>query len=243
MFRTAFISMFITSAALATTTVLFADRTNDPLCTQTRPDVEGPYWIPDSPERSNLRDPGDAPLLELYFLVVDQDCEPIPNAWIDIWHADSDGDYDKNGWGYRGHHFADAAGYSLLETVIPGLYPGRTSHIHAKVSGPGSTAVLTTQLYFPDLPENDDDFYYHPDLEVTVLDEDSDGNMIAEFQFVIEYTQTCLADLDSDGVVGVDDLLAVLAAFQQNDGGDCDGDGDTDVDDLLLLISTWGSCP
>ena len=43
MLHTALISMFLTSAALATTTIFFADRTNDPLCTQTRPDVEGPY--------------------------------------------------------------------------------------------------------------------------------------------------------------------------------------------------------
>ncbi len=214
----------------------------DPVCELTRPDVEGPYWIPGSPERSDLRNAGDSPLLDLNLLVVDQDCVPVPGAWIDIWHADSQGDYDKNGWGYRGHHFANGEGHSLLETVIPGLYPGRTSHIHAKVSGPGAPAIFTTQLYFPDLPENDDDLYYHPDLEVTLLDEDGDGNMIAEFRFVIEYTNTCLADLDSDGEVGVDDLLAVLAAFQQNNGGDCDGDGDTDVDDLLLLISTWGPC-
>ena len=53
----------------------------------------------------------------------------------------------------------------------------------------------------------------------------------------------CPGDLDGDGEVGVDDLLAVLAAYQTNAGGDCDGDGDTDVDDLLLLIGAWGACP
>jgi hypothetical protein len=52
----------------------------------------------------------------------------------------------------------------------------------------------------------------------------------------------CLADLDGDGLVGVDDLLALLAAYQTNGGGDCDGDGDTDVDDLLILIGAWGPC-
>ena len=214
----------------------------DLVCELTRPDVEGPYWFSGSPERSNLRDPGDSPLLDLHFSVVDQGCMPVPGAWIDIWHADPNGDYDNNGWGYRGHHFTDPEGHSLLETVVPGLYPGRTRHIHAKVRGATPT-ILTTQLYFPDVPENDDDFFYHPDLEVTVLDEDADGNMIAEFRFVIEDTNTCPADLDSDDVVGVDDLLSLLAAYQQNSDGDCDGDGDTDVDDLLLLISAWGECP
>jgi plastocyanin len=214
----------------------------NPVCELTRPDVEGPYWTPGSPERSDLREPGDSPLLTLNLSVVDQDCVPVPDAWIDIWHADSDGNYDNGGWGYRGHHFADSSGHSLLETVIPGLYPGRTSHIHVKVRG-ATPPIFTTQLYFPNVPENDSDFFYHPDLEVAILDVDPDGNMIAEFEFVIEHTNTCPADLDSDGVIGVDDLLAVLGAYQQNANGDCDGDGDTDVDDILILISTWGACP
>ena len=53
----------------------------------------------------------------------------------------------------------------------------------------------------------------------------------------------CPGDLDGNGEVGVDDLLALLAVYQTNGDGDCDGDGDTDVDDLLLLISAWGACP
>ena len=241
MFRTALISLFITSAALATTTVLFADRTNDPLCIQTRPDVEGPYWIPDSPERSNLRDPGDAPLLDLYFSVVDQNCEPIPSAWIDIWHADSDGDYDKNGWGYRGHHFADGTGYSILETVIPGLYPGRTSHIHVKVRGT-SPSIITTQLYFPDVPENEDDFFYHPDLEVSVIEEDADGNMIAEFQFVVEEVYIC-PDINGDNYVNVSDLLTIIDQWGLTDSpADLNEDGIVDVSDLLMVIGNWGPC-
>ena len=215
----------------------------DSSCELTRPDIEGPYWIPGSPQRSNLRDPGDSPLLDLALSVVDQDCLPVVGAWIDIWHADADGEYDKKGWGYRGHHFADPEGSSLLETVVPGLYPGRTSHIHVKVQG-NSASIFTTQLYFPDVPQNDDDFFYHPDLEVTVLDEDVDGNMLAEFQFVIDDTNACPGDLDFDGEVGVNDLLLLLAAYQQNDEGDCDGDGDTDVVDVLLLLNLYGTtCP
>ena len=38
-------------------------------------------------------------------------------------------------------------------------------------------------------------------------------------------------------------LLALLAAFGQNDDGDCDGDGDTDVNDVLYPINAWGDCP
>ncbi len=204
-----------------------------PVCELTRPDAEGPYWIPGSPERSDLRNPGDGPLLDLHLSVVDLDCMPVPGAWIDIWHTDPDGGYDNNGWGYRGHHFTDGTGGSLLETVVPGMYPGRTRHIHVKVRGATPT-TLTTQLYFPDVPENENDGLYHPDLEVTVLEEDAEGNMIAEFLFVLEETNPCPADVDGDGQVNVSDLLAVIAGW--NDP--------YDVDDLLIVISEWGNnCP
>jgi protocatechuate 3,4-dioxygenase beta subunit len=241
MFRPLLISLCITSTALTITTALFADKTTDSLCTLTRTDVEGPYWIPGSPERSNLRDPGDGPLLYLNLSVINQDCEPIPNAWIDIWHADSDGDYDKKGWGYRGHHFADGTGHSILETVVPGLYPGRTSHIHVKVRGT-TPSIFTTQLYFPDVPENDDDFFYHPDLEVSVIEEDVDGNMIAEFQFVVEERYIC-PDINGDGYINVIDLLTIIAQWGlTNSPADVNADGIVNVSDLLIVVGSWGPC-
>lgn len=49
------------------------------------------------------------------------------------------------------------------------------------------------------------------------------------------------ADLDGDGVVGVSDLLVVLAAWG-TDAGDVNGDGTTDVADLLAVLSSWGNC-
>jgi nitrous oxidase accessory protein NosD len=67
---------------------------------------------------------------------------------------------------------------------------------------------------------------------------DNGGNTVTD-----ECPNDCPCDLDGNGEVGVDDLLALLAAYQTNADGDCDGDGDTDVDDLLLLISAWGACP
>ena len=53
----------------------------------------------------------------------------------------------------------------------------------------------------------------------------------------------CQGDLDGDGDVGVNDLLAVLEGWSGGGSqGDVDGDGQTGVDDLLLLISVWGPC-
>lgn len=53
---------------------------------------------------------------------------------------------------------------------------------------------------------------------------------------------TCPGDVSGDGVVGVDDILDVLAFWGGGGGGDANGDGATDVDDILLVISAWGDC-
>ena len=47
-----------------------------------------------------------------------------------------------------------------------------------------------------------------------------------------------------DGIVGVNDLLAVIGYWgSSSPGGDVDGDGFVGVHDLLLVISAWGPCP
>ena len=51
----------------------------------------------------------------------------------------------------------------------------------------------------------------------------------------------CPADLDGDGVVGIADFLAVLAAWG-TPGGDVNGDGTTDVSDFLAVLAAWGPC-
>ena len=58
------------------------------------------------------------------------------------------GNYDNVGFRLRGHQFTDAEGRYPLQTIVPGLYPGRTRHIHVKVQAPNGP-ILTTQLYFP----------------------------------------------------------------------------------------------
>ncbi len=76
-----------------------------------------------------------------------ESCVPVAGALLDFWHADADGEYDLDGFRLRGHQFTDGEGHFSLETVMPGLYPGRTRHIHVKVQAPGGP-ILTTQLYF-----------------------------------------------------------------------------------------------
>jgi protocatechuate 3,4-dioxygenase beta subunit len=116
--------------------------------------TEGPYYTPDTPRRSNLVTAGvrGVPLL-LTGEVVDTSCRPVRGALLDFWQADAAGRYDNEGYRLRGHQFADARGRYALRTIVPGLYPGRTRHIHVKVQRPHGR-ILTTQLYFPGEPRN-----------------------------------------------------------------------------------------
>ena len=153
---------------------------NDTLVEQT----EGPYYTAGAPERTDLTDDATVGIpLTLTGRVLDASCTPVAGAPIEFWQADGAGVYDNAGYNLRGAQVTDADGVYTLETVIPGLYPRRTEHIHVKVTGPDGV-VHTTQLYFPDVPQNDDDGIYSEAMLVTVT-EQTDDSMAATFDFVL----------------------------------------------------------
>jgi protocatechuate 3,4-dioxygenase beta subunit len=59
------------------------------------------------------------------------------------------------------------------------VYPGRTRHIHVKVQ-PAGGRILTTQLYFPDEPENQRDGIFSPELVMQMS-----GRGEGAFDFVV----------------------------------------------------------
>jgi protocatechuate 3,4-dioxygenase beta subunit len=154
--------------------------TNDTTLRQT----EGPYYKRRSPERASLLDPGmTAPTLVLTGYVLSRRCQPVAQALLDFWQADAQGHYDNEGYRCRGHQFADAAGRYRLETVVPGLYSGRTRHIHVKVQAP-HRSVLTTQLYFPGEPRNARDGIFDSALLMEI--QNTVDGQIAMFNFVLD---------------------------------------------------------
>lgn len=155
------------------------DDDDEPTIAQT----EGPYYTPNTPERTSFLEDGmtGAPLA-LSGFVLTTGCAPVARALVDFWHCDAEGIYDNAGYRLRGHQFTDEQGRYALTTILPGLYPGRTRHIHVKVQAPNQP-VLTTQLYFPDEPANERDGIFHPALVVSASG--AAEGMDALFNFVV----------------------------------------------------------
>jgi len=170
------------------TRVLAQDVAPTPAChdgdVPTKPDIEGPFYKPRSPERADLTEQGTKGRpYRLEGFVLTRACRPIPGAILDLWHADENGDYDENGFRYRGHLFVGADGRYVFNTILPGLYPERTRHYHFKVAAPRGR-ILTTQLYFPNEPRNLSDDYFSPLLLMHI----TPGALltIARFDFVLD---------------------------------------------------------
>jgi protocatechuate 3,4-dioxygenase beta subunit len=159
-----------------------------PSCTNpaalTPAQTEGPYYTPNSPERTSLIEPGmGGTQISVTGYVLTTDCQPIANAWLDFWQADDQGMYDNAGYRLRGHLFTDETGRYTLETIVPGEYPGRTPHIHVKVQPPDGS-ILTSQIYFPGVAANDRDSIFDPALLADMQDT-ADGK-VATFNFVVQ---------------------------------------------------------
>ncbi len=149
----------------------------------TRAQTEGPYFKRNAPSRANLA--ADDPRGERFRLqgtVVGADCAPIAGAVVDLWQTDSAGAYDNSGYRLRGNQVTASNGAFAFDTVVPGLYPGRTRHLHIKIAAPGRR-VLTTQLYFPDEAGNATDRIFDASLVMAITR--AQGGKVGSFTFVL----------------------------------------------------------
>lgn len=146
--------------------------------------TEGPFFKANSPQRTSLVEPGmPGTKIVLTGVVFSTDCRPIARVRLDFWQADDRGEYDNTGYRLRGHMFTDDAGRYSIETILPGLYPGRTRHIHVKVQAP-NRPVLTTQLYIPGEARNQSDGIFNQGLIVTMRDMPT--GKVATFNFILD---------------------------------------------------------
>ena len=140
-------------------------------CVVTPAQTEGPYFVDERMERSDLRvDPSDGSvregaLLRIRFAISRVDgtaCAPVTGAFVDLWQCDAlgvysdvkdfQGRFDTTGRKFlRGHQITGKDGTAEFLTVYPGWYTGRAVHIHFKVrlfEGNRRAHEFTSQLYF-----------------------------------------------------------------------------------------------
>lgn len=122
-------------------------------CDPTTTDMLGPFFSAGAPETSSIvPDSYEGEKLILTGRLTGTDCEiGLANAVLDFWQADENGDYDDDGFNFRGKVITDNEGYYNLETIIPGKYLNgsqyRPAHIHLKVQAEGYEELIT-QIYF-----------------------------------------------------------------------------------------------
>jgi protocatechuate 3,4-dioxygenase beta subunit len=148
-----------TTTAASQSTTTGANATG---CAITPSETEGPY-----PDRTGMlnnvafhrRDitegrPGVPLAVTMKVVNAKATCGPLANALVEVWHCDVTGTYSEYGQGagqtyLRGLQTTDASGTVTFNTVYPGWYQGRATHIHAEVYVNGAS-VKVTQIAFPE---------------------------------------------------------------------------------------------
>lgn len=155
-----------------------APQASSSVCMLTPDQTAGPYYV-QSPLRSNITQGRPGLPLKLAIEVVSMpECSAVEGLTVEIWHCDAAGFYSGYSEAtvrkpfdtlvtviataedghippvddqrfMRGGQVTNSRGLVEFQTVFPGWYDPRLTHIHVKVSRNGET-FLTTQLYFPD---------------------------------------------------------------------------------------------
>lgn len=148
--------------------------------------IEGPLYVAGAPlckGEARLDDGSDdGEVLFMEGQVRDVNGQPIPGAIVDVWHANSLGNYSyfdasQSDYNLRRRIETDAEGRYRFRSILPsgygcppdgptqrlldqlGRHGHRPAHIHFFVSAPGHRH-LTTQINFADDPFAHDDFAY-----------------------------------------------------------------------------------
>jgi protocatechuate 3,4-dioxygenase alpha subunit len=104
--------------------------------------------------------------VRLSFRVLDGEGAPVPDAMIELWQADSDGNYPLQDGTVDGAAFSGFGrlataedGSCTFETIKPGCVPGpaetaQAPHINVSILGRGILKRLSTRVYFAGEPAN-----------------------------------------------------------------------------------------
>jgi protocatechuate 3,4-dioxygenase beta subunit len=156
------------SATATTSATAVAGAGSLPACVVVPALTEGPYYVDEKLERSDIRPDTstgkavEGAVLTIAWVVSKVDgsaCVPLEGVLVDVWHCDAVGEYSDFGaeQGHdflRGYQHTDANGQATITTIYPGWYQGRAVHIHFKIrTDPAATSggfEFTSQLFFDD---------------------------------------------------------------------------------------------
>lgn len=166
------------AAAGAVAARLFGRSRREAACATTPDQTAGPFYPTEDQADEDLdltRIEGHAEAAQGEVILVrgrilDESCEPVPDALVEIWQANTHGRYhherdtspaprDPNfqGWG---EVVTNSRGEYGFKTILPGAYAAgamqRTRHIHFRVSRRGYHELIT-QMYFDGEPLNEGD--------------------------------------------------------------------------------------
>ena len=154
-------------------------------CKLTKSDMLGPFYKDGAPFKQRLGEGVDGERLIITGKVMDMKCQPLKDAILDVWQANSSGEYDNEGFTLRGKVKTNNDGIYVIDTIVPKEYGAgdikRPSHVHLKVGVLGQP-TLTTQLYF----EGDPYLTDREDKSLVMKVTDENGTKKANFDFVIE---------------------------------------------------------
>ncbi len=138
-------------------------------CVPTESDSLGPFYISGMPVSSNLNRFGKkGTKLRVTGLIrsAGKGRAPIANARVEVWHADSEGDYHPDDEGkrrdyddkkldLRGTVVTDENGRYTYETIRPVEYGDRPAHFHYRITARGFRTLITQHYVLPgkDVPD------------------------------------------------------------------------------------------
>jgi protocatechuate 3,4-dioxygenase alpha subunit len=136
------------------------------------PYAGGPHLVPQSHPSA----------IRLHGTVLDGAGQPVPDAVVEIWHADEDGvlpqelgSLDRDGYTFTGfgRDATTRAGRYGFTTVKPGSVDGRAPVVLVTIFARGLTHHLFTRVYFPE------DFLLHSGDAVLTAAGDRASTMVA----------------------------------------------------------------
>ncbi|RAL58478.1 hypothetical protein DID88_005182 [Monilinia fructigena] len=192
--------------------------------------TQGPYYVSGEYVRKDIVEDQEGVDLILDTQVIDMaTCDPVTNAFVEIWHCNSTGVYSGivsgtngnsadatniNSTFLRGLQATDDEGVAQFQTLFPGHYTSRSNHIHVLVHFNGTTYANGT--YGGGVISHVGQMFFDQDLitQVEAVSPYSDNNQpvtlnsedsvlseeAASSDPVIEYS--LLGDTVADGIFG-----------------------------------------